>query len=117
MALFFDDVNTTLPNLVFARDGAIKFIRKGLDAEERVGIFTASGTLTLDFTEDVQKLLDTLGKLRSALKKMPDQGARRVMSRNWMRIKRGSSGICRELRSNFKGRSTKQESVAARVIP
>jgi VWFA-related protein len=73
VALFFDDVNTTLPNLIFARDGAIKFIRKGLDAEERVGIFTASGTLTLDFTEDVQKLLDTLGKLR-VLEKMPDQG-------------------------------------------
>jgi len=73
VALFFDDVNTTLPNLVFAREGAIKFIRKGLDPEERVGIFSASGTLSLDFTDDVQKLLDTLGKLRP-LEKMPDQG-------------------------------------------
>ncbi|HEY4839018.1 MAG TPA: VWA domain-containing protein, partial [Candidatus Acidoferrales bacterium] len=51
VALFFDDVNTTLPNLVFAREGAIKFIRKGLDPEERVGIFSASGTLSLDFTD------------------------------------------------------------------
>jgi VWFA-related protein len=73
VALFFDDMNTTLPNLIFAREGAIKFIRKGLDPEERVGIFTASGTLTLDFTDDVQKLLDALGKLR-LLEKMPDQG-------------------------------------------
>jgi VWFA-related protein len=73
VALFFDDVNTALPNLTFARDGAIKFIRKGLDPDERVGIFTASGTLSLDFTDDVPKLLDALGKLRT-LEKMPDQG-------------------------------------------
>ena len=64
VALFFDDVNTSFSNLNFARDGAIKFIRKGLDPGERVGIFTASGTLSLDFTDDIQKLLDTLAKLR-----------------------------------------------------
>jgi VWFA-related protein len=64
VALFFDDVNTSIANLSFARDGAVKFIRKGLDPGERVGIFTASGTLTLDFTDDVQALLDTLAKLR-----------------------------------------------------
>jgi VWFA-related protein len=63
VALFFDDVNTNISNLNFARDGAIKFIRKGLDPGERVGIFTASGTLSLDFTDDVQKLLETLAKL------------------------------------------------------
>ncbi len=73
VALLFDDVNTTLPNLVFAREGAIKFIRKGLDPGERIGIFTASGTLTLDFTDDIQKLLDTLAKL-SLFERMPDQG-------------------------------------------
>jgi VWFA-related protein len=64
VALFFDDVNTNFSNLNFARDGAIKFIRKGLDTDERVGIFTASGTLSLDFTDDIQKLLETLAKLR-----------------------------------------------------
>ena len=64
VALFFDDVNTSFSNLNFARDGAIKFIRKGLDPGERVGVFTASGALSLDFTDDAQKLLDTLAKLR-----------------------------------------------------
>jgi VWFA-related protein len=64
VAMFFDDANTSMPNINFAREGAIKFIKKGLDSGERVGIFTASGTLTLDFTDDVQKLLDTLAKLR-----------------------------------------------------
>ncbi|MGA7783186.1 MAG: VWA domain-containing protein, partial [Candidatus Acidiferrales bacterium] len=72
VALFFDDVNTTLPNLVFAREGAIKFIGKGLDPGERVGIFTVSAVLTLDFTDDVQKLLEALAKLR-LFPRMPDQ--------------------------------------------
>lgn len=73
VALFFDDVNTSIPNLYFAREGAIKFIKKGLDPGERVGIFTASGILNLDFTDNVQKLLDALPKL-SLLQRMPDQG-------------------------------------------
>jgi VWFA-related protein len=64
VAMFFDDANTSMPNINFTREAAIKFIKKGIDPGERVGIFTASGTLTLDFTDDVQKLLDTLAKLR-----------------------------------------------------
>src|ERR1700722_8527183 len=79
VALYFDDVNmvwsnlsASIANLTFARDGAIKFIRGGLDPGERVGIFTASGVLNLDFTDDVQKLLDTLAKLR-LFQRMPDQ--------------------------------------------
>jgi len=74
VALFFDDANTSYQNLYFARQGAIKLIRKGLDPGERVGIFTASGTLTLDFTDDTQKLLATLNKLR-LFQRMSDQGA------------------------------------------
>lgn len=72
VGLFFDDVNSGIANLHFARDGAIKFIRKGLDPGERVGIFTASGTVSLDFTDDVQKLLDTLAKL-AVLQRMRPQ--------------------------------------------
>jgi VWFA-related protein len=73
VALFFDDVNSGIANLHFARDGAIKFIRKGLDPGERVGIFTASGTVSLDFTDDIQRLLDTLVKLQ-VLQRMRPQG-------------------------------------------
>jgi VWFA-related protein len=73
VALFFDDVNTTFGNLNFAREGAITFIRKGIDPGERIGIFTASGTVNLDFTDDTQKLLDALAELR-LFPRMPDQG-------------------------------------------
>ncbi len=38
-----------------------------------LGIFTASGTLSLDFTDDTQKLLDTIAKL-SLFPRMADQG-------------------------------------------
>jgi VWFA-related protein len=65
-------VNTGLGRLNAAREAANKFIHKGLDPGERVGIFTNSNALTLDFTDDLQKLLDTLAKLRK-LQRMPDQ--------------------------------------------
>jgi VWFA-related protein len=74
IALFFDDLNTnSAKNMTFARDGAIKFVRKGLDSGIRVGIFTSSGVLTMEFTDDVQALLAALAKLR-AFERMPDQG-------------------------------------------
>jgi len=70
VALFLDDVNTpgliqdAYANLTFARDSAEKFIGEGLDPGERIGIFTASRDLTVDFTDDAGKLLDALKKLR-----------------------------------------------------
>jgi VWFA-related protein len=73
VALFFDDANTSRANINFARAAAIKFIQNGLDPGERVGIFTASNSLSLDFTDDVQKLLDTLAKIER-FRRMPNQG-------------------------------------------
>ncbi len=73
VAMFFDDANTTRSNINFARTAAIKFIQKGLDPGERVGIFTASGVLTVEFTDDVQKLLAALNKLE-LFRRMPNQG-------------------------------------------
>jgi VWFA-related protein len=103
VALYFDDVNmvlsdlaATIADLTFARDGAIKFVRKGLDPGERVGIFTASAALNLDFTDDVPKLLETLGKLR-LFQRMPDQrpGACPMMNAHeaWMIIHAGQGTL------------------------
>jgi VWFA-related protein len=74
VAMFFDDLNGGMGNLTFAREAAIKFIQKGLDPGERVGIFTASGALSLDFTDETQRLLETLAKLR-IFQRPPNQGA------------------------------------------
>ena len=75
VALFFDDVNSGIANLHFARDGAIKFIRMGLDPGERLGIFTASGTVSLDFTDDIQKLLDTACEVEQCFRADATTGA------------------------------------------
>jgi VWFA-related protein len=73
VALYFDDLNTgSAKNMTFARDGAIKFVRRGFDPGVRVGVFTSSGMLTLEFTDDVQAVLEVLSKLRP-FERMPDQ--------------------------------------------
>jgi len=72
VALYFDDVNTGFGRLNAAREAAIKFVHRGLNPGERVGIFTNSDSLHLDFTDDIQKLLDTLAKLQ-VLQRLPDQ--------------------------------------------
>ena len=70
VALFLDDVNTpglyqdAHANLAFAREAAEKFIRQGLDPGEHIGLFTVSGDLTVDFTDDADKLLAAVAKLR-----------------------------------------------------
>jgi VWFA-related protein len=69
VALFLDDVNTSatysdaVAYLMFGRDAAIKFLRKGLAPGERVGLFTVSGDFTVDFTADTAPLLTALNKL------------------------------------------------------
>ncbi len=73
VSLYFEDLNTTIPYMTYARDAAMKLVRKGLTPGEKMGIFTASGALSLDFTNDTQKLLDTLAKLRVYMR-MPNSG-------------------------------------------
>ena len=90
VAMFFDDANTSMPNINFAREEAIKFIEKGLDPSERVGIFTASGTLTLDFTDDVRScsiLWQSFAYLREC------EISRWELAHRWAHIRRGLSII------------------------
>lgn len=63
LALYFDDLNSAFDSVVRSRDAAEKFIA-GLPATERVAIFTSSGALSLDFTDDRQLLHDALFRLR-----------------------------------------------------
>lgn len=82
VAFFFDDVNTKFANIhegqdshadfVAGREGAIKLVQKGLEPGERIGIFTASRAISVDFTDDARLLLDTLAKLRE-YPRMQDQ--------------------------------------------
>src|SRR6185437_7150990 len=60
IALFFDDRNTPFSDLMYAREAAEKFVREDLHGSDRVGVFTASASTTMDFTDDTQKLLKTI---------------------------------------------------------
>jgi VWFA-related protein len=69
VALFFDDMNMPLGDLVPARKAAQGFIRSSLEPGDRVGIFTSSTLVTLDFTSDTRKLLDAVAQLRPRLRR------------------------------------------------
>ena len=63
-AFFFDDVHIEFPDLVYARDAAIKYLGDGLKESDRAAIFTTSGQIGVEFTDDTAKLKDALGRLR-----------------------------------------------------
>ncbi|MGO8735685.1 MAG: VWA domain-containing protein [Terriglobia bacterium] len=64
LAFYFDDLYSANDSIYRSREAAEKFIA-GLPSTERVAIFTSSGTRSLDFTGDRQKLHEGLEKLRA----------------------------------------------------
>lgn len=65
VALWFDDVNTQNRDLQQARNGALRFLRQARDPGDRIGVFTASGAVTLSFTRDSAALLKAVGAIRA----------------------------------------------------
>jgi VWFA-related protein len=63
-ALFFDDFHLQTDDLSRTLKPAQAFIAKALSAGDRVGIFTPSGRVELDFTTDADKLQSALAQLR-----------------------------------------------------
>jgi VWFA-related protein len=63
IAYFFDDIHLESGDLMRVRDAAGRSM-DALLAADRAAIFTTSGQLTLDFTNDRAKLHETLAKLR-----------------------------------------------------
>ena len=60
VAFFFDDLNTEFSDLVNAREAAWRYMQNVMVPSERAAIATASGLTTLDFTNDRDKLHQTL---------------------------------------------------------
>ncbi len=69
LAMFFDDVNATYGkeagDLQRAQAAASRFVKSSLQPGTQIGIFTASGTETLDFSSDAAKLLQTIAELKA----------------------------------------------------
>lgn len=63
-ALFFDDFHLRFANLAQIRQVAKTYLDKTLDAGDRVGIFSASGHGSVDFTSDRSKLEKGLSELQ-----------------------------------------------------
>lgn len=60
MALFFDDIHSKFEDLVRVRDAADRYLANSLQPSDRAGVFTSSGRLILDFTDDRNKLHQAL---------------------------------------------------------
>jgi len=64
IALLFDDPHLNLQDLMQARNAAIRYLDSSVTPTDRVAVYTISGQMQVDFTEDHAKLRDTLAKLQ-----------------------------------------------------
>ena len=64
LALFFDDTHSGMAGFERSKRAAEKLLAGGLRPGDRIGIFTSSGTGTLDFTADTKSLAATLAVLK-----------------------------------------------------
>jgi VWFA-related protein len=77
-AYLFDDVHVSFADLMRSRDAAGRHLASSLQPTDRVAIFTTSGRVTLDFTDDRAQLQQTLLRIRptpiarSSVRECPD---------------------------------------------
>ena len=60
IALYFDDLHYDFTDTIRVTDSAYSFFKSMLGPRNKVGVFTASGEIILSFTDDRQKLHQTL---------------------------------------------------------
>jgi len=64
LAWLFDDVHLSFSDLVQTRAAALRALKEPLEPGTRVAIYTTSGHVTLDFTDDRDRLTQTLNQIR-----------------------------------------------------
>jgi len=64
IAYIFDDVHTEMSDLMRSREAAVEHLERVLDPSTRVGVYTTSGTLHLDFTDDLAAVTKTMRGVR-----------------------------------------------------
>ena len=72
VALYFDDVNTPIEDLVRTRGAADHFVTSSVQPGDRVALFTSSGQNQVDFTSDLTQIHQALLGLRSRPIAPPD---------------------------------------------
>jgi VWFA-related protein len=63
VAFVFDDVHLKAEELANVRVAALKHVEQGIPPEERVGILTLSGNVSMELTNDAAKFRETLAKI------------------------------------------------------
>jgi VWFA-related protein len=71
VAFYFDDLVVTFEDLVRTREAAGRFIESSMQPTDRAGIFTSSGLVVLDFTDDRAKLRQALSNLQPRPRTVP----------------------------------------------
>lgn len=69
IALYFDDLNVSDSDLIYARDATEKYLSANSRAGDRIAIFT-SGEMLSDFSSDPQQIRAALGKLKVSARAM-----------------------------------------------
>jgi VWFA-related protein len=64
VAYVFDDVHLSIGALQQSRQAVTRYLNESLEAVTRAAIFTTSGRTTLDFTDDREKLRETLNHIQ-----------------------------------------------------
>src|SRR5215472_14196945 len=64
VAYVFDDVHLTIQDVLWARDAADRHLAEFLEPTTRAAIFTTSGQVTVDFTDDRDKLREALKRIQ-----------------------------------------------------
>jgi VWFA-related protein len=63
VAYVFDDMHTAFGDLAQARAAAVKHLGETLKGADRAAVFTTSGLTALDFTDDRDKLTETMNRI------------------------------------------------------
>ncbi len=75
VAYVFDDLHAEVPDLVRTKDTASKYLTASMTPTDRAAIFTTSGRVVLDFTDNREQLLHTIAKIQPVrlMRAVPDQ--------------------------------------------
>jgi VWFA-related protein len=63
VAYLFDDMHTTFADLAQARAAAVKHLAESMKEADRAAVYTTSGQNALDFTDDPEKLKETMNRI------------------------------------------------------
>src|SRR5579864_3603029 len=78
VALYFDDLNTKFGDIRHVQLAAENFIHTGVSPNDKIALFTASGSQAVDFTPDPSEVLDAIGKLKFRGRAIESVGCPRI---------------------------------------